>query len=138
MTNIENEIYFSDDCVSDAAINFSNELLSGEIHLLENLRFHKEEKENCEIFAERLSEHADVFINDAFGVCHRNHASNSSILNYFDKNMIGYGFLIEKELKYFGNVINNPPKPFSLVLGGAKIEDKIKMIINMLSNAILV
>ena len=130
----DNDIYFSDDCISSNAINFSNELIPGEIHLLENLRFYKQEKNNDVEFARSLSEHADIFINDAFGVCHREHASNSAILNFFDHNTSGFGFLINSEISYLKKILVKPPKPFTLILGGAKIDDKILMIENMLHN----
>ncbi len=130
----DNDIYFSDDCISTKAINFSNELMPGEIHLLENLRFYNQEKNNDATFARSLSEHADIFINDAFGVCHREHASNCAILNFFDHNTSGYGFLIQSEISYLKKILLNPPKPFTVILGGAKIDDKILMIENMLQN----
>ena len=130
----ENDIYFSDDCISSNAINFSNELIPGEIHLLENLRFYRQEKNNDVEFARSLSEHADIFINDAFGVCHREHASNCAILNFFDHNTSGFGFLINSEISYLKKILVKPPKPFTLILGGAKIDDKILMIENILHN----
>ena len=138
--HLENEIFFSSDCISEEAINFSNELMPGEIHLLENLRFHKGEQENCDIFAEKLSEHADVYINDAFGVSHRQHASNNSILKFFENEDVAYGRLIEKELLYLNKIIDMPQKPFTLIMGGAKIEDKIPMlfkIIDKVNNIII-
>ena len=130
----ENDIYFSNDCISNNAIEFSNQLVPGEIHLLENLRFYEQEKNNDTSFAKRLSEHADIYINDAFGVCHREHSSNCAILKYFDKNSTGYGFLIDREISYLKKILINPPKPFTVILGGAKIDDKILMIENMLNN----
>jgi len=132
---VDNEIFFSDDCISKSAINFSNELMPGEIHLLENLRFYKDEQENSNKFAEKLSEHADVYINDAFGVSHRQHSSNFAILKYFNKEDIAYGRLIEKELKNLNAIIDKPQKPFTVIMGGAKIDDKIPMIERILEKA---
>ena len=89
-------VHYSDDCISKEAIDKSQNMLKKEIHLLENLRYYDEEVSNDELFAKKLSKHADVYINDSFGLSHRQHASNSSILKYFDEKCIGK--LMEKEI----------------------------------------
>jgi len=120
-------VHFSDDCVSELAIKTSNDMLGKEIHLLENLRYYKEEVNNDFSFSEKLAKHADVYINDAFGLSHRSHASNSSILQFFKHKAIG--LLIENEIK---NLTYNVNKETILIIGGAKISTKIKMIDNYL------
>ena len=120
------KIFFSNDCTSEEAINISLKMKNKEIHLLENLRFHEQESLNDSVFSEKLSKHAEVYINDAFGTAHRAHASNSGITNYFNQKC--HGFLINKEKKYLKENINNNQQSISLLLGGAKISDKIKLI----------
>ena len=130
---IKKEIFFSDDCISDKSIEISKNLLPGEIHLLENLRFHKEENLNDVSFAEKLSNHGDIYINDAFGTAHRKHASNIGVLNFFDE--AAYGLLCEKELKYFKDQLSDPDKPYTVILGGAKVVGKIDLIENLMKYA---
>jgi len=130
---IGKEVMFVDDCVSDEAFSISSNIKPQEILLLENLRFHKEEEENDELFSKRLSAHADVYINDAFGTAHRSHSSNVGILNHFKDN--GYGHLINRELKYLKNELEKPKKPLLMIIGGAKISTKIGLIDNLLNNA---
>ena len=127
---INTNVFYSDDCISDDSIIKSKKLKSKEIHLLENLRFYNEEVENDDVFSKRLSMHADIYINDAFGTVHRSHASNVGILKYFDT--IAYGFLISKELKFLLKIVHTPPSPCIVLLGGAKVNDKIPLINNML------
>ena len=91
-------VFFSNDCISEDAIKKSKHLKGGKIHLLENLRYYSEELDNSKSFAEKLSKHADIYINDAFGTSHREHASNSSILSFFNNKAIG--MLMEKELNF--------------------------------------
>jgi len=123
-------VHYSDDCISKDSIDKSQKMLKNEIHLLENLRYYDEEISNDELFAEKLSQHADVYINDAFGLSHRQHASNSSILKYFDEICIGK--LMEKEIK---NLSTNIDKKSIVIIGGAKISTKINMINKYLGNA---
>ena len=130
---IELPIKFSDDCVSEDARDVSLGLRSGEIHLLENLRYHKEETDNDPRFSELLSKHGEVFINDAFGTAHRPHASNVGITRYFLHK--GIGFLFEKELQYLSAVIKKPQRPMTLVLGGAKIDSKLNLINKFIDEA---
>ena len=127
------EVMFVDNCVSDEAYSISSNIKPQEILLLENLRFHKEEEKNDELFSKKLSKHADIYINDAFGTAHRSHSSNVGILNYFkDK---GYGHLINRELKYLKNELEKPKKPLLMIIGGSKISTKIGLINNLLDKA---
>ena len=126
------QVYFSDDCISDEAIKKSLNLEPTEIHLLENLRYYPEENSNDDAFARKLSLHGDVYINDAFGTSHREHASNSSILKYFKIKAIG--FLMMREFNYLDNIFNTESKGI-VVLGGAKISTKIKMLKNFINKS---
>ena len=130
---IEIPIKFSDDCVSEDAQDVSLGLHAGEIHLLENLRFHSEETSNDRNFSELLAKHGEIFINDAFGTAHRPHASNVGVTNYFLHK--GIGFLFEKELKYLSTAIAKPKRPMTLILGGAKIGTKLKLINKFIDEA---
>ncbi len=130
---IELPIKFSDDCVSEDARDVSLGLRPGEIHLLENLRYYKEETDNDPKFSELLSKHGEVFINDAFGTAHRPHASNVGVTRYFLHK--GIGFLFEKELQYLSAVIKKPQRPMTLVLGGAKIDSKLNLINKFIDEA---
>jgi phosphoglycerate kinase len=100
------------------------------IVVLENLRFHEEEEKNDDKFAEKLSKHADIFINDAFGVCHRKHASVHAIAKYLPG---GIGLLVEKELRIFNDTLNNPQRPLIAILGGSKLETKLPLIMNLIN-----
>ena len=104
-------------------------LKEGEILLLENVRFHREETDNDPEFSKKLASMAEIFVNDAFGTAHRAHASTTGIADYIPGVA---GFLIEKELKFLGNAINNPERPFVAILGGAKVSDKIGVIDSLL------
>jgi 3-phosphoglycerate kinase len=127
------EVMFSEDCISEDAIGLSQQMLPREVHLLENLRFHKGETDNDPEFSSYLAEHADIYINDAFGTSHRSHASNVGVPSIVNETAIG--ILMENELKYFGDSMKNPEQPCVLILGGAKIGDKIKLIENMMQKA---
>jgi 3-phosphoglycerate kinase len=127
------EVMFSEDCISEDAIGLSHQMLPREVHLLENLRFHKGETDNDPEFSSYLAEHADIYINDAFGTSHRSHASNVGVPSIVNETAIG--ILMENELKYFGDSMKNPEQPCVLILGGAKIGDKIKLIENMMQKA---
>ncbi len=130
---LEMPIKFSDDCISDDAIDVSKNLKDGEIHLLENLRFHNEETLNDPLFASKLARHGSIYINDAFGTAHREHSSNANITNHFATK--GMGFLIEKEVEYLSENLSNPNKPLTLIIGGSKIDTKIAVIENFLGLA---
>ena len=126
-------VIFSNDCISDDSIIKSSSLESGQIHLLENLRFHSGELDNCSQFSQKLSFHGDTYINDAFGTAHRSHASNVGLAELFKEKC--YGLLMEKELHYLNNTMQNPIKPLTVVMGGAKIKGKIELIKNFLNIA---
>ena len=130
---LEIPIKFSQDCVSDDAIDVSHNLQSGEVHLLENLRFYSEEIENNNEFATKLSKHGEIYLNDAFGTAHREHASNVGIVHHFMHK--GIGLLIEKELKFLSDTLKDPLAPVLLIIGGAKIDTKIDVIHNFLDLA---
>ena len=123
---LEIPIKFSEDCISQDAIDTSLSLKQGEIHLLENLRFYKQEEENDTDFSNKLSRHGRLYINDAFGTSHRVHASNYGVIDNF-KNY-GMGLLIEKEVQYLKEIINKPKRPLVLLLGGAKVSTKLELI----------
>ena len=130
---LEGEVMFSEDCISDDAIGLSQQMLPREVHLLENLRFYPGEINNDSEFSRYLAEHADIFINDAFGTSHRAHASNVGVASIAAESAIG--LLMEKELKYLGETMNAPEEPCVVILGGAKIGDKITLIKNMMGKA---
>ncbi|MFH1380964.1 MAG: phosphoglycerate kinase [Candidatus Omnitrophota bacterium] len=109
--------------------NVVGNMNDGDVILLENLRFHKEETKNDAEFAKKLSSLGDIFVNDAFGTCHRAHASTEGVTKFLPSVM---GFLVEKEVNYFNKLLNDPEGPFVLILGGAKVTDKIAVIENML------
>ena len=123
---LEMPIKFSHDCISEDAIDVSRNLKSGEIHLLENLRFYDEEISNDTLFASKLAQHGSIYLNDAFGTAHREHASNTGITKYFTTK--GMGLLTEKEMEFLSENISDSEGPVSLVIGGAKIDTKINVI----------
>lgn len=113
------------DCLGETTKESAKKIPIGGILLLENLRFHKEEEENDDSFAKSLAKLGDIYINDAFGTCHRNHASIVGIPKYLPS---GAGFLLEKEIKTLTKVMENPEKPLVAIIGGAKVETKTKLI----------
>jgi phosphoglycerate kinase len=119
-------VAFADDCVGEQAEKKVGVLHDGDVLLLENLRFHKEEEKNDDGFAKQLARLCDVYVNDAFGTAHRAHASTVGMTKYVSK--AAAGLLMQKELEYLGRVINNPEHPFVAILGGAKVSDKIPVI----------
>ncbi|PWL27578.1 phosphoglycerate kinase [uncultured Roseivirga sp.] len=124
------EVKFADDCVGEEANKLSSTLDSGDILLLENLRFYKEETAGDEDFAKKLSSHGDIYINDAFGTAHRAHASTSIIAQFFEQK--GCGFVMQAELDNAQKVLDNAQKPYTAIMGGAKISDKILIIERLL------
>jgi phosphoglycerate kinase len=120
------------DCIGDEVEKAVSEMAESDIIMLENLRFHKEETANDEGFAKQLASLGDIFVNDAFGTCHRAHASTEGITHYLPGVS---GLLVEKEIEYFQKVVTNPEKPFVFLLGGAKVADKIPVIENMMDKA---
>ncbi|MBO6571411.1 MAG: phosphoglycerate kinase [Balneola sp.] len=130
-TLIETKVHFATDCIGDEAKKVIEQADFGEIVLLENVRFHKEETDNDEIFSGQLASHADIFVNDAFGSSHRAHASVAGVTKFMEQS--ASGFLLEKEIKYLSESVNNPDRPFVAILGGAKVSDKIGVIENLLN-----
>jgi phosphoglycerate kinase len=127
------EVPLAPDSVGDEVRAMVDALQPGEAMMLDNLRFHAEEEKNDPEFARQLAELADVYVNDAFGTAHRAHASTEGITHYIEK--CAAGFLMEKELRYLGQVLENPERPFVVILGGAKVSDKIPVIENLLNSA---
>ncbi|MGI8655697.1 MAG: phosphoglycerate kinase [Pyrinomonadaceae bacterium] len=119
-------VAFADDCIGDEAKTKVAALKDGDVLLLENLRFHKEEEQNDDEFAKELASLCDVYVNDAFGTAHRAHASTVGITKYVKQ--AAAGLLMERELDYLGRVVHNPEHPFVAILGGAKVSDKIGVI----------
>ncbi len=124
------DVMLMDDCVGEGIELKATGLAPGEIMMLENLRFHKEEENNDSGFATQLARLCDVYVTDAFGTAHRKHASTYALPSLVPDR--GIGLLIEKELKYFDAILENPAQPFYLILGGAKVSDKIKTIHSLL------
>lgn len=123
-------IYFASDCIGEEAERKAAALKDGEILLLENLRFHKEEEKNDPEFAKKLASLAEIYVSDAFGTVHRAHASTAGVAAYLPAVA---GFLIGKELSMMGGALENPERPFVAILGGAKVADKIGVITNLLN-----
>lgn len=130
-TKVKTNVYFGTDCVGPEAEKAISAAKAGEIVLLENVRFHAGETKNDPEFSKQLASLGDLFINDAFGSSHRAHCSVAGITEYLQPAAAGY--LLEKEIKYLENTVNNPERPFVAVLGGAKVSDKIGVIENLLS-----
>lgn len=123
------EVKFVDDCIGDKVLAAKKALQPGEVLVLENLRFYKQEnkdKEGMPEFAKKLAEGCDVYVNDAFGTAHRRHASTAVIAEYMDEKMAG--FLLEKEIKFLGDTVENPQKPFVAIVGGAKVSGKLEVL----------
>ncbi len=127
------EVKFANDCIGEEGYKLSSTLKSGEILLLENLRFYKEEEKGDEKFAEKLSKHGDFYVNDAFGTAHRAHASTTIVAKYFDDLHKCFGYVMAGEVQSINKVLNDTEKPFTAIIGGAKVSDKI-MIIEQLMN----
>ena len=123
------EVLMAKDVIGESAKTLAENLQEGQVMLLENVRFHREETDNDPEFAKELASMAEVFVNDAFGTAHRAHASTEGISHYLPSVS---GFLIEKELKFLGDALNNPERPFVAILGGAKVSDKIGVIDSLL------
>jgi phosphoglycerate kinase len=128
-------IFFSDDCVGDESMQIAEKLKSGEVLLLENLRFYKEEEKGNKDFAEKLSKLADVYINDAFGTAHRAHASTAVIADYFPGDKKMFGLLMNAEVASAEKIMKESEKPFTAIIGGAKVSDKIMIIENLMERA---
>ncbi len=131
-TLISAPVKFAEDCIGPVAEKAAAELKPGEVLVLENTRFHPEETKNDPAMAKALASLADLYVNDAFGSAHRAHASTAGVAEYLPS---AAGFLMEKEIRYLGNAIADPVRPFVAILGGAKISDKIGVINNLLTKA---
>src|SRR5258706_1524821 len=131
----ETKVLFADDCIGEDAINNSKNLKPGEVLLLENLRFYKEEEKGNEAFAEKISKLGDVYVNDAFGTAHRAHASTAVIAKFFPGDKKMFGLLMESEVANAEKILHNAEKPFLAIIGGAKVSDKILIIENLLDRA---
>ena len=124
------KVTLAPDCIGEEVERIVNRMQNGEVVLLENLRFHKGEIKNDTEFCKKLAKMGDLYVNDAFGIAHRAHASTSGVVKYIQDSAVGY--LISKELKFLGGVLKKPEKPFVAILGGAKVSDKIKVVDNLL------
>ncbi|WP_304941861.1 phosphoglycerate kinase [Vallitalea guaymasensis] len=129
---LNKEVVFAadDNVVGDNAKKAVADMKDGDVVLLQNTRYRKEETKNGEDFSKELGSLAEIFVNDAFGTAHRAHCSNVGVTNYVDTCVVGY--LMQKEIDFLGNAVNNPKRPFVAILGGAKVSDKINVINNLL------
>ena len=133
--NENTKVLFADDCIGTQAVLAASILKPGEVLLLENLRFYKEEEKGDEAFAEKLSKLGDVYVNDAFGTAYRAHASTAVIAKFFEANNKMFGLLMESEVLSAEKVLHQAKKPFTAIIGGAKVSDKILIIENLLDRA---
>ena len=124
------QVRMAKDVVGESAKSIAASLKDGEVELLENVRFHKEEEQNDPAFAKQLASLAEIYVNDAFGTAHRAHASTAGVAKYLPAVC---GFLIQKEISVMGKALTNPKRPFVAILGGAKVSDKIGVITNLLN-----
>ena len=129
------EVMFAEDCIGEDAQQKAANLKPGQVLLLENLRYYKQEEKGDKEFAEKLSKLGDVYVNDAFGTAHRAHASTAVIAEYFDKDKKMFGLLMESEVMAAEQVMHKAEKPFTAIIGGAKVSDKLLIIENLLDRA---
>jgi phosphoglycerate kinase len=129
---LKTPVKMAPDCIGDEVEKMAEALGAGEVLLLENVRFHAEETKNDPEFAKKLASLGEIYVNDAFGTAHRAHASTEGVTSFIDGVA---GFLIEKEVKFFGNLLSNPEKPFVAIIGGAKVSTKIAVLESLLSKA---
>jgi phosphoglycerate kinase len=132
---LNKDVLFADDCIGEDALQKAAGLKAGQVLLLENLRYYKNEEKGDKEFAEKLSKLGDVYVNDAFGTAHRAHASTAIIAQFFPTDKKMFGLLMEGEVKAAEQVLNNSEKPFTAIIGGAKVSDKIMIIENLLDRA---
>lgn len=132
---LDTPVQFADDCIGEQAVQQSANLRPGEVLLLENLRFYKQEEKGDEAFAEKLSKLGDVYVNDAFGTAHRAHASTAVIAKFFPPEKRMFGLLMEGEVSSAEKVLHQSEKPFTAIIGGAKVSDKILILENLLDKA---
>ncbi len=131
----DTKVFFADDCIGEQAYLTASMLKGGEVLLLENLRFYKEEEKGDRGFAEKLSKLGDVYVNDAFGTAHRAHASTAIIADYFEAGKKMFGLLMEGEVSAAEKVLHKSDRPFTAIIGGAKVSDKILILENLLERA---
>lgn len=129
---LKRDVIMAKDVVGTDAMSKATTLKSGEVLLLENLRFEAGETKNDAELSKKLASMADIYINDAFGVSHRAHSSVEGIAHLFDNKHKAAGFLLEKEIKFFGKLINNPVRPFAAIIGGSKVSGKLEALVNLL------
>jgi len=129
------EVQFANDCIGEEAVNKAAALQPGQVLLLENLRFYKEEEKGDEAFAQKLSKLGDVYVNDAFGTAHRAHASTAVIAQFFAPGSKMFGLVMNAEVASAEKVLHGSEKPFTAIIGGAKVSDKILIIENLLDRA---
>ncbi|HEY1021982.1 MAG TPA: phosphoglycerate kinase, partial [Flavisolibacter sp.] len=129
------EVQFAADCIGEEAVQKASALQPGEVLLLENLRFYKQEEKGDKEFAEKLSRLGDIYVNDAFGTAHRAHASTAVIAQYFSPGNRMFGLVMEGEVSSAEKVLHSAEKPFTAIIGGAKVSDKILIIENLLERA---
>jgi phosphoglycerate kinase len=129
---LKRDVKMANDVVGEDALIKASTLKNGEVVLLENLRFEAGETDNDKGLSKKLASMADIYINDAFGVSHRAHASVEGITHFFDEKHKAAGFLLEKEIKFFGKLINSPVRPFAAIVGGSKVSGKLEALINLL------
>lgn len=132
---LDTPVKFAPDCISTEAFEMSSSLKKGEVLLLENLRFYKEEEKGNEDFARQLGRHGNVYVNDAFGTAHRAHASTAVIAKYFEKDSRCFGYVMANEVASINKVLNGSKKPFTAIIGGAKVSDKILIIEQLMEKA---
>jgi len=133
LLKIKRDIFMATDVVGADAQAKADAMEAGDVLLLENLRYEAGETENDEVFAKQLASFADIYINDAFGACHRKHASIHAITKFFDAEHKAAGFLMGKEVNFFSKVLENPVRPFVAVVGGSKVSGKLQALTNLIT-----
>ena len=129
---LKRDVILAEDVVGIDAVTKAKNLKPTEVLLLENLRYEAGETDNDSELSKKLADMADIYINDAFGVCHRAHSSVAGITKYFDDEHKAAGFLLQKEIQFFGKLINNPTRPFAAIVGGSKVSGKLEALTNLL------
>ena len=133
LLKIKRDIVMAEDVIGPDAVLKAAHLEPGDVLLLENLRYEAGEIDNDPVFAKKLADFADIYINDAFGACHRKHASIDAITKFFDTDHKAAGFLMSKEVNFFSKVLENPVRPFVAVVGGSKVSGKLQALTNLLN-----
>ena len=133
LLKIKRDIFMAEDVVGPDAQEKAANMEAGDVLLLENLRYEEGETKNDEIFAKKLADFADIYVNDAFGACHRKHASIHAITKFFDKEHKAAGFLMGKEVNFFSKILEKPVRPFVAVVGGSKVSGKLQALTNLIT-----